>query len=230
MPAMTLADLRNEFYARGFRHLKDGTGAGSDDRANRFINQGANDVYVADDWDWLRTSKTGTGTTVQITSVASGGTGRLRVVEQVVDLTTNTKLAPINRVDLGDLDPTLAQNGSPIYYYVERDFGSVDGSARIVPWPGNSAGHSIKVHYLVTPDAMDDDSDQHFVPPPYESAIIDYAVARAYIDSDNPQGAAMARSEAERTVAQMRLDLWDSLDYPPMMQQVVGGVDSYGRY
>lgn len=220
----TLAQLRTEFYARGFDYLQDGA---SHTRANRFINQGYMDVLAADDWPFLLVNDQDTNSEIVL---ATSGDGQLKTIEMVVDVTTNAKLRPINRNDIPD--GQITQTGTPSHYWVQRYADVSDSIAAVNIWPVTNS-HLIRVYYYKLPEPLASDSDPHAIPAWYESAILQYACAYAYMDSDNPQMAAVARAEGDRIVMQMRMNImWDSLDFPQEMQRVVGAADAlgYGGY
>lgn len=218
MASSAFSSLRTEFYARGFDYLE--YPSGTHTRANRFINQGYMDILSAEDWPFLIQSLTDFAPL----SITGGAVDELRTVEQVIDLTTNTRLEPIDRRDIPGGQLTLA--GNPQYYWLERNYMNTSSTANVKVWPTNTT-HSIKLWYYAYPNVLSADADLHVIPQRYEGAIIQYAIAYAYMDADNPQMAAVARAEGDRIVNQMRIHmLWDSVDFPDGVQRISYSSDS----
>lgn len=184
---MTFTQLLTEFYARGFDYLDDG-GAGAT-RAKRFINQSYQEICGMDDWPFLRTTITGT-TPLTISDLGT--------VESVTNTTTGLNVSFVDFRTLAESYPSLDDTGSAEWAYLTQ--GTI-----LNTYPLGSDTVRVTYHRLV--NDLDSGTDQPVIPAKYQYAIIDMACGRAYMDSDNPEMAAMVRRDGEALVQQMREQL-----------------------
>ena len=181
---MTFAELQTEFYARGFDYLEDG-GPG-ETRAKRWLNQAYREICEMDDWPFLATSTTGTAP-LTISDV--------QTVESLTNQTQERMIPFVDRRTLVENYPDLTRTGSAEFAY----FDDVD---TINTYPVST--DVLAVRYWRVVSDLSDDSDQPVIPARYQYAIVDYACSRAYMDSDNPEMAAIVRAEGDRLVQMMR--------------------------
>lgn len=181
---LTFAQLLTEFYARGFDYLNDG-GAGTT-RAKRFINQSYMEILEMDDWPFLQTS-----VSVQTPAIISD----LGTIESVVNTTADRGVEFIDRRSLVEFSPSMNETGTPSWAYITN-------GTTLNTYPLSS--DFMTVRYLRLAGELADDDDQPEIPSRYQYAIIDYACARAYMDSDNPEMAAIARRDGDALVQMMR--------------------------
>jgi hypothetical protein len=181
---LTFAQLLTEFYARGFDYLDDG-GAG-ETRAKRWINQSYMEILEMDDWPFLQTS---------ISSQAPVIISDLGTIESVTNTTADRNVGFIDRRTLVESYPDLSATGSPDYAYLTQ-------GTTLNTYPVGS--DTLLVRYLRLAGELSDDDDQPEIPSRYQYAIIDYACARAYMDSDNPEMAQIVRREGDALVQMMR--------------------------
>ena len=181
---LTFAQLLTEFYARGFDYLNDG-GAG-EVRAKRWINQSYMEILEMDDWPFLQTS---------VQSQTPLIISDLGTIESVTNVTASRNIGFIDRRTLVEQYPDLAATGSPDYAYITQ-------GTTLNTYPVGS--DTILVRYLRLAGELADTDDQPEIPSRYQYAIIDYACARAYMDSDNPEMAQLARRDGDSLVQMMR--------------------------
>ncbi len=181
---MTFRQLLTEFYARGFDYLDDG-GAG-ETRAKRWINQAYLEILEMDDWPFLQTS---------ISTPAPVIISDLGTIESVSNMTTEQNLGFVDRRTLLEQFPTLDAQGSSEYAYITQ-------GTTLNTYPVGS--DTLKVRYLRVAGELSDDDNQPEIPSRYQYAIIDYACARAYMDSDNPEMAQIVRRDGDNLVQMMR--------------------------
>ena len=181
---LTFAQLLTEFYARGFDYLNDG-GAG-EVRAKRWINQSYMEILEMDDWPFLQTS---------VQSQTPLIISDLGTIESVTNVTASRNIGFIDRRTLVEQYPDLAAAGSPDYAYITQ-------GTTLNTYPVGS--DTILVRYLRLAGELADTDDQPEIPSRYQYAIIDYACARAYMDSDNPEMAQIARRDGDSLVQMMR--------------------------
>lgn len=181
---MNLESLVTEFKARGFDYL-------STSRATNYLNDGyLIDICETENWPFLRASTTGTAPI----TVAD-----LRSVESVIDSTQDRKLIPLDQRQLTDsYDTDLSTTGSPVFYYQ-------DAETVLSVYPANTSD-TILVRYWKAPEALSG-TETPVIPSRFHSVIIDYAVARAYEDSDDYELAQNARENADGRLAKMRESL-----------------------
>lgn len=180
---MNLEALRTEFQARGFGYL-------SSSRSNAYLNSAyLLDICEVEDWPFLEASTSGE---------APLTVSDLRSVESVIDTTQLTKLKPIDRRQLTDLyDVDLTTAGSPAFYYLS-------GETVVSVYP--TATDTISVRYWKAPAELSG-TDTPVIPTRFHSLIIDFAVARAYEDSDDYELAQNARENALTRLQEMRISL-----------------------
>lgn len=181
---LTFAQLLTEFYARGFDYLNDG-GAG-ETRAKRWINQSYMEILEMDDWPFLQTS---------VQSQTPLIISDLGTIESVTNVTASRNIGFIDRRTLVEQYPDLATTGTPDYAYITQ-------GTTLNTYPVGS--DTILVRYLRLAGELADTDDQPEIPSRYQYAIIDYACARAYMDSDNPEMAQIARRDGDSLVQMMR--------------------------
>lgn len=181
---LTFAQLLTEFYARGFDYLDDG-GAG-EVRAKRWINQSYLEILEMDDWPFLQTS---------VQSQTPLIISDLGTIESVTNVTASRNIGFVDRRTLVEQYPDLSAAGSPDYAYITQ-------GTTLNTYPVGS--DTILVRYLRLAGELSDTDDQPEIPSRYQYAIIDYACARAYMDSDNPEMAQIARRDGDGLVQMMR--------------------------
>ena len=184
---MTFTQLLTEFYARGFDYLDD-SGPG-EVRAKRFINQSYQEICGMDDWPFLSVTTTGT---------APLTISDLGVVESLTDTTNQRNIGFTDRRTLIESYPDLSLAGAPDYAYIT-------GGTTINTYPTD--GSVLSVRYFRLVNDLDQGTDQPVIPAKYQYAIIDLACGRAYMDSDNPEMAAIVRRDADALIQQMREQL-----------------------
>jgi hypothetical protein len=134
---MTRAQLRSEIKDLGHNY---GT-TGWDTRLDRFLNQGARDVILSEDWPQRRT------TTVLSTGTSGATLSLPGTIRQVwlPDADGGMVLEPIDVTALREDYPGQSNLlGVPVYYYVERTSNT---SWTIKTWPERS-GQTINVDYF----------------------------------------------------------------------------------
>lgn len=181
---MTFTELLTEFYARGFDYLDD-SGPGAV-RAKRWINQSYQEICGMEDWPFLSTTTTG---------VAPLTVSDLGYIESLTDSTDERSLSFMDRRTLVERYPNMDLAGPPNYAYVT-------GGDTIRTYPTN--GNTLRLRYFRVVNDLDQGTDQPVIPARYQYAIIDSACARAYMDSDNPEMAQIARRDADALVQMMR--------------------------
>ena len=187
---MSLATMLTEFYARGFDYLNDG--AAGVVRAKRWLNQSYQEICDMDDWSFLQSTAV---------SAAPIRILDLGVIESVKNNTTGAVLDFLDRRTLEEQFTSLSDAGTARYVYVSN--GNTLSTYPVSP-------DTLKVSYLRVVGNLVNDADQPVIPSRYQYAIIDYACARAYMDSDNPDMAQAARRDGDALVAMMR----ERLMYP----------------
>ena len=180
---MSLGTMLTEFYARGFNYLNDPAGAV---RATRWLNQAYQEICDMDDWGFLQTS---------VVSAAPVRILDLAVVESVKNTVTGAVVDFVDRRTLEEQFTTLSEVGSARFAYLV-------GGLTLSTYPVST--DVLKVSYLRTVGSLVADTDQPVIPARYQYAIIDFACARAYMDSDNPEMAAAARRDGDSLIAMMR--------------------------
>lgn len=173
---MDLTALLTEMYARGFNSFSE-TAAGIT-RATRYINGGRAELDRLALWPWRQTTVSG---------AAPLAVTNLGPIMSVTDTSGN----PLRRIDpYGD----QTQTGSPSGYYA--DWSS--GSSKVAVYPVSTATITVK-HWKVTPDLVAG-TDTPVSPTEAHYLIVDLAVRRALMDSDNPDAAAAVQGEVDRQI------------------------------
>ena len=181
---MALSVMLTEFYARGFDYLNDG-GAG-EVRATRWLNQSYLEVCEMDDWPFLESSVDG---------VAPLTFTDLSVIESVKNSTTAQSLSFVDYRTLREQFEDMDETGSARYAYMRN-------GDTLHTYPVSTDTLTVKYFRIV--GELVAAADMPLIPSRYQYAIIDYACARAYMDSDNPEAAASARRDGDALVSMMR--------------------------
>lgn len=180
--AETLLTLRTEVQARGFDYI-------TNPRIDRFIN----DAYVRlcnmALWPFREMTTSGAAP-LTITD--------LGVLASVVDTDNgNNALTWRDRRTLVDTYGDLTAAGTPQHFYIEDG-----GTLRAYP-----AGGTLTVRYWRRAVKLVNDGDLSIVPDDYSDVLVDMAVRRAYIDSDNFAAASALKADVDERVGQMMVDL-----------------------
>lgn len=193
---MNFSELKTEFYARGFDYLsEDAAGVA---RAERWLNQAYREVLNLQAWPFL-----------VVTTTGSAGAGTvsipdLRKIMWVRDVSSGGSNYPLQHILVQDLmaelGVDLTQTGTPSYYYVE-------GGSQVKTW---LVGGTIEVRYIQRVAPLTGTADPVF-DEEYHNLIVDRAVMKAYIDSDNFEAAAAEKAEFDAGILAMTEDyLMDS--------------------
>lgn len=197
---MTLADLRQEFYDRGFNYLPAA-------RANRFINTALGELYDAENWPFRQASASGTGSVV-ISDLGS--------VESVIDTATRTKLTPLDRRQITDSYTALTTTGTPVFYYLT--LGTTVNTYPI--------GGTLTVNYWKTPAVLNADTDVTSVPERFQLLIVDIAAKLGYADADaydKTQG--LGPVIEDRLELMRQALLWQQNDRSTQVEVIAGSGD-----
>ena len=178
---MNREELISEFQSRGFDYL-------STSRASNYINAAYQlDICEEEDWPFLEASKEGKAP-LEIAD--------LRAVEFVVDTAQNIELLPLDRRHLvAEVNSDLGTVGTPSVYYLT-------GGNTINVFSVNTE-NTLLVRYWKAPEALTG-SATPLVPSRFHSMIVDFAVARAYEDSDDYELARAAYNTANARLERMR--------------------------
>lgn len=182
--ALDFTALQTELYARGFNYLND-AGAGTT-RAKRWINEAMHEINDQEDWLFLQTTSTGT---------APLTISDLDTVLSVYDSTQQRSLGRESAGDLVDRFGDLTTTGTPLFYYVTSNTLNV--------YPANTTD-SLSVRYFKVQTDLSSGSDVPLMPDRYRQAIVEFAAAKAYIDSDNPDMAMVCRQVGQAIVDRMK--------------------------
>lgn len=183
----TLVQLRTEAIARGFNFI-------SASRVTNALNQAHRELCEAHPWPFRRTSATGTSPLTiadlgQVLSVADANSKKLW-------RTTKDALVAESLI--------LTTTGDPDSYYVDN------GVVRTYP-----VGGTLTVTYLKAPATLVADADAFLQPAAYDNLLVDMAVRRLYIDSDDFDSARALLEEIDRATNQMRRALLQE-SYDPL--------------
>jgi hypothetical protein len=181
--ALDFQGLYTELYARGFDYLNDG-GAGVT-RAKRWINDAAHQIDDLEPWLYLQASTTGTA------PLTISDLGR---IESVVDVANLNVLTYVDRRDVTDYNADLTTTGSPSMYFVT-------GGTVVTTYPLSS--RTLTVRYSKVAADMSATTDTPAMPDRFRMAIVEYAVAQAYRDVSNWDGAAQAQAAGDQIVRRM---------------------------
>lgn len=182
---MDFGTLRLEVASRGFDYLL--TDNAGEQRLKRWVNLAYTEVCEQDDWPFLRTTTTGTAP-LSVTDLGS--------IANIRNSTLDTEMEYRDERDLIDLFGDLTTTGDARFYYLTDE-------DTIAVYPADTTS-TLKVTYFKVPTELSADSDTPLLPSRYHMAIVEYAVAHAYKDNDNPQAAQFARQEGDRLVQMMR--------------------------
>lgn len=184
--AYTFATAQTEFYARGFDYLNQD--AAGRTRAKRYLVEGyLEDVCADEPWDFLRAS---TSSTAPLTITD------LDTIISVKNTTRDTSLHGADHGWLEDSYADLTDPGTPEWYYLSDD-------TTLGVYPANTSD-TIQVRYYKVPSEPSADGDTFLVPSRWQGIIIDAAVIRAYIDSDNFEAAQFLQQRFDRRLDRMR--------------------------
>jgi hypothetical protein len=181
---MTFAQMLTEFYARGFDYLS--LDAAGQTRAKRMLNESYLELAAAHPWPFLETTVSGT---------APLTISNLGDVLYVVDTTNDVRLPLLDVRGVVPDDPDLDDTGSPRGYYL-------DGSSTLRVWPASTSA-SLSVRYIKVPAELSADGDELDVPSRFQGLVVDGAVVRALVDSDNYEAAAALQTLLDARVARM---------------------------
>ena len=182
---MDFGTLRLEVASRGFDYLL--TDNAGEQRLKRWVNLAYTEVCEQDDWPFLRASTTGSAP-LSISDLGS--------ISNVRNSSLDLAMEYRDERDLIDLFGDLTVTGDARWYYLTSE-------STIAVFPAD-ASSTLKVTYWKVPSELSADSDTPLLPSRYHMAIVEYAVAHAYKDNDNPQAAQVARQEGDRLVQMMR--------------------------
>lgn len=182
--ALAFADLRTEFFARGFDYLNDG--AGGLVRAKRFINDAMHAIDDLEPWPYL---------TASTTNAAPFAIADLDRIEAVIDVANLKPLVRASRGEIANTYAALTTPGPPALYYV-TDVGTIN----VYP---TAASTSLTVTYWKFGPDLVADADAPLMPDRFRYAIVEYAVATALRD-DESQDALVAQQAGDVIVDRMR--------------------------
>lgn len=150
------------------------------------------DICEEEDWDFLEATKEGKAP-LEISD--------LRTIEYVLNVTEESKLAPLKRGRITDEYSTnIAESGSPSFYYLtEGDTINV--------FSANTAD-TFLVRYWKVPEELSG-TKEPLMPKRWHSLVVDAAVARAYRSSDDWELSNAAKATFEAEFQKMRESLLD---------------------
>lgn len=176
--------LQTELYARGFDYLNDG-GTGVT-RAKRWLNDAMHTIDDLEPWIYLQASTTGTS------PLTVSDLGR---VESVVDVANRNPLRFLPRKDVTDYFANLADTGgTPSFYFVT-------GGTVVNTYP--VTGVTLTVRYEKVSADLSANGDTPSMPDRFRTAIVEFAVAQAFRDVSNWEGAAQAQAQGDSIVRRM---------------------------
>lgn len=195
------SDLQTEFYARGFSYLNDDEPGRT--RAKNWLNEAyLEDICAGNNWDFLKTSTSGTAP-LSITDLDS--------VVSVVDTTTLTQLEYANLREIVDSDPTQVTDATPTNWYLSDQ-------TTLAVYPLNTSD-TITVNYYAIPSELSGDTDTTAIPKRWCGLIVDAAVIRAYVDSDNFDAANQLQARFDRRFESMQATEFVRTDEPDYIDQ-----------
>lgn len=181
--ALDFQGLQTEVFARGFQYLNDaGTGL---TRVKRWINDANHRINDLEPWQYLQALTTGTSP-ISVTDL-----GRVLSVFDPADKRT---LSYLDERDLRDAFTVLSTTGTPEWYYI------ADGNV-VATYPESTA--TLTIRYVKVQTDMSANGDVPLMPDRFRMAIVEYAVAQAYRDNDNPAAAASASAAGDDIVRRM---------------------------
>ena len=190
---MNFSELKAEFFDRGFNYLEED--ASDVARAERWLNQAYREILNLQAWPFLQATVTGAS------GAGFANVPDLRRVRYVTDVSQTSGTAPgrqLVRVSLDDLVAEgydLTSTGAPDYYYI------VGGNAVY----GYRLGGTIRVDYFKRVAPMSG-TDEPVFDEEYHNLIVDKAVIKAYIDSDNFEGAQALQATTDAGLSAMAED------------------------
>lgn len=184
---MNFAALKQELADRGFAHL-------SDARRGQYVNWARAALDDLDLWPYRERSATGTPPL----AIADLG-----VVEMVINMTLTTPLQPVAWQTLVDNYHDLAQDGTPLYYYLAQPDG---GSPKVATYPFGSSSTIGVQYWRVTPELAADD-DTPLAETRFHGLIVDMAAEQAYRDVDNHDAADRLQARIKERQGDMRFAL-----------------------
>jgi hypothetical protein len=190
---MTFDELVQELFDRGSAYLDED--ASSQARAERWINQSYLEILSLYAWPFLQVFTTGTA------GAGTASANDIRRVLFVTDISNNDGShpgVPLDRTireDLVDSGYDLSQTGTPEVYYFDRD-----GTVTAFPLGGR-----LRVDYIKRGQALDGTEEPIF-DESYHNLIVDRAMIKVYLDSDNFDQAGALREEFNAGVAAMAED------------------------
>lgn len=195
--ALDFIAMQTEVLARGFDYL-DTT------RVKRFINDAAHAIDDVEPWIYLQAVTTGTA------PVTVADLGR---IESVVDVANLHSLTYLDRRDLTDTYGDITRAGRPEYYVIT-------GGTSVTTYP-TSTSTVLTVRYLKVPADLSANGDVPAMPDRFRMAIVERAVAQAYRDVSNWEGAAQAQAASDLIV--QRMLEWHTLVQGDGGQQMITG-------
>jgi hypothetical protein len=183
------AELKTEFARRGFDYI-DATTAG------RWINQAYAEICAHRRWPFLEANTAG-NSPLSISDLGAIQTVRIT--------SGSTVLHHEYKHTLLDKGESLAQAGTPTRYYLNT-------GNEINVHPADVT--AISVHYWKVPAVLTG-TDTPLIPLRYHNLIVDGAVRRAYLDTDNFEAAAAVESERQNGLKLMERDLLNIVDREP---------------
>jgi hypothetical protein len=201
----TFLQLKSRLMAEGFDYLQS-------DEIGDYINDGyLRDICEVDNWPFLEASTSG---------AAPLTVSDLRVIESVVDTTTNVKLLPMDRRTITDTDTDLTTTGTPFAYYIA-------GGTAVTTFPAST--NTLSVRYWKVPTALSSDSDEPLIPSRFRSLIVDAAKVRAYENDDESEMADAARARFDARLQEMRASLtFQQHDRPDQWMVTTWELDAWG--
>src|SRR5690606_7391971 len=185
-------------------------------RAERWLNQAYREMLNLHSWPFLQAHVTGAAGAGQVV------VPDLRKIRFVTDVdqygdgagsVPGRALTRVSKDDLVDEYKDLTHTGRPDYYYL-------DGTSTVNTY---RVGGTIRVDYIKRVDPMSSDLDEPIFDEEYHPLIVDRAMIKAYIDSDNFEAAQALRDEFDAWMLAMAEDyLLDSREV-----QIIRIVDPY---
>jgi hypothetical protein len=171
-----LSDARQELSDRGFDYL-------SASRQNLMLNRALVDFEDAYDWPWLR--KTATG-------AAPLTIADLKHVRKVQDSTGQEYMGLDESADVD-----LTETGTPGGWWID----DTSGSPVVTAYPVGAV--TFTVYYVASSAPLSSDTASPLIPSAYHPLWVDFAVIRAYQDSDNFAAANALRQSAMTDLQQV---------------------------
>ena len=165
---MNLGEIRAAVAGRGFDHLP----SSQVDADINDVRELLDHMYL---WPYREASATGP---------APLSIGDLGTVEAVLDLDLDVPLRPAKWGWLLSMFGDLSLTGSPEFFYVATPDGTTPA---VATYPVGSG--SIGVQYYKVTSSLDVDSDEPEAPDRFHSLLVDMAVQRAYMRTDQFQAA-----------------------------------------